>query len=83
MFFSFHNPDGDESLFAKKPLGGWSCAACERGLINMQGVPAEFHAWNKMPSRDPADRIARVRTHVIILFTGWSRLLKDAKHVQA
>ena len=47
-------------MLAKKPLGGWSCAACEKGLINLQGLPVDFHAWNKMPQRDPADRIARV-----------------------
>ena len=29
----------------------------------MQGIPAEYHAWNKMPTRDPADRIARVITY--------------------
>ena len=67
LFFSLHNPDGDDSLFAKKPLGGWSCAACEKGLINMQGIPAEYHAWNKMPTRDPADRIARVISYQQII----------------
>lgn len=60
FFFSYHNNEADDSMLAKKPLGGWSCAACEKGLINLQGLPVDFHAWNKMPQRDPADRIARV-----------------------
>ena len=67
IFFSLHNPDGDESVIARKPLGGWSCAACEKGLINMQGIPAEFYPWGKMPIRDPADRIARVGTSITLL----------------
>jgi len=25
----------DDAMFAKKPLGGWSCASCEKNLINL------------------------------------------------
>ena len=47
-------------MFSKKPLGGLSCASCEKGLIDMYGKRVEFMPWNKLPFRDPAERIARV-----------------------
>lgn len=47
-------------MFAKKPLGGWSCASCEKGLINLYGLMAEYYPWSRFPLRDPQDRIARV-----------------------
>ena len=47
-------------MFSKKPLKGLSCASCEKGLENMYGKRVEFMAWNKLPFRDPAERIARV-----------------------
>jgi len=25
----------EEAMFAKKPLGGWSCASCEKNLVNL------------------------------------------------
>jgi hypothetical protein len=46
-------------MFAKKPLGGWSCASCERNLINLHGQMADFLAWKKLPFREPNERIAR------------------------
>lgn len=27
--------EGDNAILAKKPLGGWSCASCEKNLNNM------------------------------------------------
>ena len=47
-------------MFSKKPLGGLSCASCEKGLVDMYGKRVEFMPWNKLPFRDPAERIARV-----------------------
>jgi conjugal transfer/entry exclusion protein len=29
------NPDEDNAMFSKKPLGGISCASCEKNLINL------------------------------------------------
>jgi formyltetrahydrofolate synthetase len=29
--------DEDDAMFSKKPLGGFSCASCEKNLINLQG----------------------------------------------
>ena len=58
---SQHPSDGDDAMFARKPLGGWSCASCEKGLINLYGLMAEYYPWNRFPLRDPQDRIARVK----------------------
>jgi hypothetical protein len=27
-----NNGQEDDAMFQKKPLGGWSCASCEKGL---------------------------------------------------
>ena len=50
----------EDAMFSKKPLGGLSCASCEKGLVDMYGKRVEFMPWNKLPFRDPAERIARV-----------------------
>jgi hypothetical protein len=48
-------------MLSKKPLGGWSCASCEKNLSNMITMPqAEHHHWNRMPYRDPNERMAKV-----------------------
>lgn len=60
--------DGDDAMLARKPLGGWSCASCQKDLEKLMGKIAPYHAWNKLPYRDPADRIARVGP-------GFSRML--------
>ena len=59
---NLHNQgaEGDDAMFARKPLGGWSCASCEKGLINLYGLMAEYYPWSRFPLRDPQDRIARV-----------------------
>ena len=53
----------DDAMFTKKPLGGVSCASCERNITNLQGVMAEYQPWKKLPFREPGDRIARVSFH--------------------
>ena len=50
----------EDAMFSKKPLGGLSCASCEKGLVDMYGKRVEFLPWSKLPFRDPAERIARV-----------------------
>ena len=52
--------DDAEPMFSKKPLGGLSCASCEKDLINMYGKRVDFMPWHKLPFRDPSERIARV-----------------------
>ena len=51
----------DDAMFTKKPLGGMSCASCEKDIINLQGKKVNFHPWSKFPFRDPSERIARVK----------------------
>lgn len=63
----------DDAMFTKKPLGGMSCASCQKDVINMQGRKVTYHPWNKMPYRDPSERIARVISLFKLL--GWLRLL--------
>ena len=65
-------PDEDDAMFSKKPLGGFSCASCEKNLINLASKPPEHHSWNKFPLRDPSERIARVGQ-------GFSRMLSSMK----
>lgn len=65
-------PDEDDAMFSKKPLGGFSCASCEKNLINLNAKPPEFYTWNRLPVRDPSERIARVGQ-------GFSRMLSSMK----
>lgn len=70
----------DDAMFAKKPLGGWSCASCEKNLVNLQGNIAEYQPWNKLPFKEPSDRIAKVsiiRDNVIFIQfgPGFSKML--------
>lgn len=66
------NPDEENAMFSKKPLGGFSCASCEKNLINLQSKPPEYYNWNRFPVRDPSERIARVGQ-------GFSRMLSSMK----
>ena len=66
------NPDEDNAMFSKKPLGGFSCASCEKNILNLQAKPPEFYNWNRFPVRDPSERIARVGQ-------GFSRMLSSMK----
>lgn len=54
------NPTDEDAMFNKKHLCGYSCASCEKDLVNLQGKRVEFMPWGKLPFRDPAERIARV-----------------------
>lgn len=51
----------EEAMFAKKPLGGWSCASCEKNLINLHGQIADYQPWSKLPFKDPHERLSKVR----------------------
>ena len=64
--------DGDDALLSRKPLGGWSCASCEKGLEQLLGKKAAHTPWQRMPYRDPQDRIARVGP-------GFSRMLSTVQ----
>lgn len=36
------NPNEEDAMFTKKPLGGLSCASCERNITNLSGVMADY-----------------------------------------
>ena len=63
---------GDGAMLAKKPLGGWSCASCQKDLLNIEGIRAQYHPWAKLPQRNPTERIAKVGQ-------GFSRMLSMLK----
>jgi len=48
-----------DAMFSKRHLGPMACASCEKNLVNMYGQKADHHVWNKLPFRDPSERIAR------------------------
>ena len=47
-------------MFSKKPFAGLACASCEKDMTNMYGRRVEYMPWSKLPTRDPAERIAKV-----------------------
>ena len=47
-------------MFTKKYVGPVNCASCEKGIINLIGQPVDYHAWKRLPFREPSERIARV-----------------------
>lgn len=54
-----HNGNDDDGMFTKKPYGPGACASCDKNLLNIAGMPADFYAWKKLPFRDPGERIAK------------------------
>lgn len=46
-------------MFTKKYVGPVNCASCEKGIINLNGQAADYHAWKRLPFREPSERIAR------------------------
>lgn len=49
----------EDAMFTRKPLLGFSCASCDKDIYNLIGKPADFTPWNKFPSRDLTDKIAK------------------------
>ena len=35
----------DDAMFTKKPLGGMSCASCEKDIVNLYGKKVDFLPW--------------------------------------
>ncbi len=61
-------------MLSKKPLGGWSCASCEKQLTNLINAPPEHQHWNRMPYRDPNERMAKIGQ-------GFSKMLQMIKPI--
>jgi hypothetical protein len=67
----------EDAMFTKKPLGGLSCASCERNITNLAGVMAEYQPWKKLPFREANDRLSRVISALIYINLVWSWFLKN------
>ena len=52
--------DTDNWLLAKKPINGFSCAACESYIGDLKNDKNKYIAWNKLPVRDPGDKLYRM-----------------------
>ena len=68
-----NNEDEDHAMFTKKPLGGLSCASCEKKIQNLSLRAGQHTQWKKMPMRDPMDRLAKAGQ-------GFSRMLQSIKN---
>ena len=49
-----------DAMFTKKYVGPVHCASCEKGIVNLEGKMADKVHWNRLPFREPGERIARV-----------------------
>ena len=58
----------DSWLLAKKPITGFSCAACESYIGDLRNAKYKFIPWNKLPVRDPGEKLYRMGN-------GFSRML--------
>lgn len=63
----------EDAMFTKKPYGPVACAACEKNLINIQGMQVDYHVWKKLPFREPGERLARYGQ-------GFSKILANMKN---
>ena len=66
-------------MFTKKYVGPVDCASCEKGIVNLCGMRADNVNWNRLPFREPTERIARVSLNRIIFILqygqGFSKFL--------
>jgi hypothetical protein len=51
-------------MFTKIPLQGLSCASCDKNVVNIQGMPADYYNWKKMPQSK--DRVPMVNYFILI-----------------
>lgn len=54
--------DAEEVILARKPLGGWTCGSCDKVVEKLSGKGGGYTPWNKLPVRDPKDRIIKAGT---------------------
>ena len=52
QMFTGKKNNADDALLSKRPLGGYSCASCEKGLVNLEKFPPEYLVWGKFPKGD-------------------------------
>mmetsp|Transcript_8118 Transcript_8118/g.9217 ORF Transcript_8118/g.9217 Transcript_8118/m.9217 type:complete len:112 (-) Transcript_8118:68-403(-) len=65
--------DGEDAMFSKKPLGGFSCASCDKNVTNLQRCQSvESISWNQLPYRDRAEKFSKIGA-------GFSKVLNSLK----
>ena len=65
----------DDAMFTKKPLGGVSCASCEKNITDLCGKMAEYQPWKRLPFKEPGERISRVTIKSLIFYLVWTGFL--------
>lgn len=73
-------PEGDDAMIAKKPLGGWSCASCEKKLEKLSGRVPSHSPWKKMPLRDVSERMLKAGLGYSKMLTSLQVETLRAKH---
>lgn len=63
-------PEVDDAMIAKKPLGGWSCASCEKKLDRLSGRLPSHSPWKKLPFRDVSERMLKAGLGYSKMLTG-------------
>eukprot|EP01022_Parablepharisma_sp_SALTPOND_P018475 TRINITY_DN301_c0_g2_i1.p4 TRINITY_DN301_c0_g2~~TRINITY_DN301_c0_g2_i1.p4 ORF type:complete len:382 (+),score=73.61 TRINITY_DN301_c0_g2_i1:8016-9161(+) len=82
MFYSImpFREGAEDAFFIKKPLGGYSCASCEKEISNLYSLatqPPGYLDWNRFPVRDPNERAPKVSLQKTTTKIGW-RILEGA-----
>lgn len=68
-------------MMTKKPLGPGQCASCEKDIVNLAGVQADYYSWQKFPFKPAESRIAAVSIifSVVWLYLVRTRILEDVE----
>jgi hypothetical protein len=53
------NGNEEDAMFTKRHLGPVTCASCEKNVINLEGRMADFLPWNRLPFKEPNERISK------------------------
>lgn len=61
--------DANNWLLAKKPINGYSCAACESYLGDLSNDIKKYVPWNRLPLRETSDNLYRMGS-------GYSKMLQ-------
>ena len=43
-----------DAMLATKPLGGWSCASCQKSIFNLNSVIADHTVSSRPPQKEVA-----------------------------
>eukprot|EP01022_Parablepharisma_sp_SALTPOND_P036054 TRINITY_DN974_c0_g1_i2.p1 TRINITY_DN974_c0_g1~~TRINITY_DN974_c0_g1_i2.p1 ORF type:complete len:814 (+),score=83.00 TRINITY_DN974_c0_g1_i2:8390-10831(+) len=51
----------DKAMLIKKHLGGWSCASCQKDLVNIAAGKASYYPWAKLPNVQKVPKVGYSR----------------------